>query len=176
MKEAIRRILSEVSWRVPGRFAAVDAAGRSYGLRCLVFHNISAGRSPFTAGIKVSMSPGEFESVLQYLTAYYSPVDLETVLSDDGGRGLPERPVLVTFDDAYASVAEWAAPLCRRYRVPSVFFVNAAFLDNQRLAADNLVCYVAAVFGLETIGKAVRSVPGQEKRAISGLGDVFRAF
>jgi len=100
-------------------------------------------------------------------------VCLQDVLSDSDGRGLPPRPVLVTFDDAYASVAELAAPLCRQYGVPAVFFVNAAFLDNQRLAPDNLVCYVANVFGMETIRSAVRTVQGGEGFEIQTLSDVF---
>ena len=134
--------------------------GPSYSLRCVVFHNISAAQSPFTAGISVSISPERFEAALSFLTAHYTPVRLQDVLTDCDGRGLPPRALLVTFDDAYASVAEWRAPLCRQFGVPAVFFVNAAFLDNQRLAPDNLVCYVANVLGMDTINAAVRAVPG----------------
>jgi peptidoglycan/xylan/chitin deacetylase (PgdA/CDA1 family) len=176
MKEPISKFLSEVSWRMPRRFDMAKMAGSSYGLRCLVFHNLSAEQSPFTAGIRVSMSPEEFEAVLKFVTAYYSPVSLDYVLSNSEGKGHVKRPLLVTFDDAYASVAEWAAPLCRRYKIPAVFFVNAAFIDNRRLAADNLVCYVAAVLGIDVISKAAQSVPGQESREIKSLADVFRAF
>ena len=57
--------------------------------------------------------------------------------------------MLVTFDDAYASVSEFAAPLCSKFGVPAVFFVNGECLDNRRLALDNLVCYVANVCGLD---------------------------
>ncbi|MGD0966613.1 MAG: polysaccharide deacetylase family protein, partial [Candidatus Acidiferrales bacterium] len=108
----------------------------------------------------MSITPGKFEAALRFLTRYYAPVRLQDVLTDYDGRGLPPRAVLVTFDDAYASVAEWAAPLCRQFGVPAVFFVNAAFLDNQRLAPDNLVCYVANVWGMETINAAARAVRG----------------
>ena len=82
------------------------------------------------------------------------------MIADSDGRGLPPRPVLVTFDDAYASVSEFAAPLCSKFGVPAVFFVNAACLDNRRLALENLVCYVANVFGMNTINAAIRSVDG----------------
>ena len=68
----------------------------------------------------------------------------------------PPRAVLVTFDDGYASTMEWAAPLCKRFEVPAVFFLNAAFLDNHRLAPDNLVCFAANVLGMETINAAAR--------------------
>jgi peptidoglycan/xylan/chitin deacetylase (PgdA/CDA1 family) len=103
-------------------------------------------------------------------------VRLQDVLTNCDGRGLPSRALLVTFDDAYASVAEWAAPLCQQYGVPAVFFVNAAFLDNQRLAPDNLVCYVANMLGMETINAAVRAIRGNETIELHSLAEVFGAF
>ncbi len=110
----------------------------------------------------MNTSPQRFEKTLRFLTAHYRPVSLEDVLTDCEGRGLPSRALLVTFDDAYSSVAEVAAPLCRQFHVPAVFFINAAFLDNQRLAPDNLVCYVANVLGIATINTAIRAVRGDE--------------
>lgn len=125
----------------------------------------------------MSITPGKLEAALRFLTKYYTPVCLQDVLTDSDGRGLPRRPVLVTFDDAYASVAELAAPLCREFGVPAVFFVNAAFLDNQGLAPDNLVCYVANVLGMETIRSAVRTVQGSsDSFEIQTLSDVFGHF
>jgi len=126
--------------------------------------------------MSVSITPDKFEAALRFLTRYYTPVCLQDVLTDPNGRGLPARPVLLTFDDAYASVAKLAAPLCRQFGVPAVFFVNAAFLDNQRLAPDNLVCYVANVMGMETIRSAVRTVQGDESFEIQSLSDVFTRF
>jgi peptidoglycan/xylan/chitin deacetylase (PgdA/CDA1 family) len=150
--------------------------GRNYSLRCMVFHHICDTQTPFTAGISVSTSPKKFEAALKFLTAYYAPVRLEDVLTDCDGRGLPARALLITFDDAYASVAEWAAPLCRQYGVPAVFFVNAAFLDNRRLAPDNLVCYAAGTLGMETINRAARAIPGKEALKFQTLAEVFGGF
>ena len=127
-------------------------------------------------GMRVSITPSKFEAALRFITAYYVPVNLQDVLTNCDGRGLPPRAMLITFDDAYASVAEWAAPLCRQFGVPAVFFVNAAFLDNQRLAPDNLVCYVANMLGMETIKTAVRAVPGREAFQLQSLADVFGRF
>ena len=150
--------------------------GLSYSLRCVVFHNISATQSPFTAGISVNTTPQSFERTLRFLTAHYRPVRLEDVLTDCDGRGLPSRALLVTFDDAYASVAEYAAPLCKQLGVPAVFFVNAAFVDNQRLAPDNLVCYVANVLGIASINTAIRAVCGAKAAPVGSLSEVFGIF
>lgn len=163
-------------WHMPGSFSIAKMLGRNSSLRCMVFHHLCEVQSPFTAGISVSITPKRFEETLRFFTTHYSPVRLEDVLTDGGGRGLPPRAVLITFDDAYASVAEWAAPLCRQYGVPAVFFVNAAFLDNRRLAPDNLVCYVADRLGMETIHRAARAIPGKEDFKIRTLADVFGVF
>ena len=163
-------------WRIPGSFRIARILGQSYSLRCVVFHHISATETPFTAGIRVRITPRKFEAALKFLTAHYVPVGLQDVVTDCDGQGLPDRAVLITFDDAYASVAEWAAPLCRQFGVPAVFFVNAAFLDNQSLAPDNLVCYVANVLGMELINAAVRAVSGHEALELHSLAEVFGCF
>jgi peptidoglycan/xylan/chitin deacetylase (PgdA/CDA1 family) len=169
-------VAAKVLWRIPGCFELARIAGPSYSLRCVVFHNVSATLSAFTTGIRVSITPKEFEAALRFLTAHYVPVHLEDILTDCDGKGLPPRALLVTFDDAYASVAEWAAPICRKFGVPAIFFVNAAFVDNQRLAPDNLVCYVANTLGMETINAAARAVPGREIVQLQTVADVFWRF
>ena len=170
--------VSKAIWNIPGRFQLANVLGRSYSLRCVVFHHIAAADSPFTAGTNVRATPREFEDALKFLTAHYHPVCLEDVLADPDGSGLPERALLVTFDDAYASVPEVAAPLCRKYRVPAAFFVNAAFLDNHRLAPDNLICYVANKFGMEVIDAAARTLrTGHSQRSnLRSLSETFTSF
>jgi peptidoglycan/xylan/chitin deacetylase (PgdA/CDA1 family) len=172
----VRNFAAHALWRMPGRFSVARIFGPSYSLRCVVFHNISVAESPFTTGMNVSTTPSKFEAALKFLTTYYEPVRLEDVLTDPDSRRLPPRAVLVTFDDAYASVADVAAPLCQKFGVPAVFFVNAAFLDNQRLAPDNLVCYAANVLGMETVNAAARAVRGAESPEFRFLSDIFEKF
>jgi peptidoglycan/xylan/chitin deacetylase (PgdA/CDA1 family) len=159
-----------------GRIRIARLFSRSYSLRCVVFHDISAAESPFTRGMRVNTSPTDFEAALKFLTKYYNPVRLEDVLADSDCRGLPPRAVLVTFDDGYASAMEWAAPLCRKLGVSAVFFLNAAFLDNHQLAPDNFVCFVANELGMETINAAVRVVKGGDSPKLNGMAEVFSRF
>jgi peptidoglycan/xylan/chitin deacetylase (PgdA/CDA1 family) len=167
---------AEALWNTPGRFGIARAFGPAYSLRCVVFHSVSPIESVFTMGMNVNITPRKFEDALKFLAANYTPVHLQDVLTDCDGKGLPPRAVLVTFDDAYASVVEVAAPLCVQYGVPAVFFVNAAFLDNQGLAPDNLVCYVANVLGMDAIRSAARSVRAAENVELQSLSDVFAYF
>lgn len=165
-----------VLWWTPGRFRIAGALGRSYGLRCVVFHNIAESQTAFTRGIRVTVSARQFETALRYLTAYYNPISLQDVLTDCDGRGLPKRAVLVSFDDAYASVYEIGVPLCRKYRIPAAFFVNASVLDNRRLLPDNLICFVTSTMGFSAVSAAARSLPGRETTTLRSLTQVFGEF
>ena len=163
-------------WQLPGRFGIARLLGPRCSLRCVLFHNVSDIKSSFTKGLGGTITRRDFEAALRFITKHYTPVSLQDVLADSNGQGLPSRPLLVTFDDAYASVSEFAAPLCSKFGVPAVFFVNAACIDNHHLALDNLVCYVFNVFGLDTINAAVRAVHGCENLEVSSLAEIFARF
>src|SRR5436309_3107989 len=109
-------------WRMPASFEIANMLTDSYSLRCIVFHNICAKESSFTRGMCVNTSPEQLEAKLKFIVKYYSPVGLEEVFAAADGAKLPPRAMLVTFDDAYASFAQLAAPMCARYKVPAVFF------------------------------------------------------
>jgi peptidoglycan/xylan/chitin deacetylase (PgdA/CDA1 family) len=175
-RAAVMGAAADTFWRLPGCFEIVRLLGPSYALRCLVFHDVSGTDSPFTRGMGVRISPARFETALKFLTAYYTPVSLEEMLSAMGGSTLPDRAVLVTFDDGYASAAQTAAPLCLRYGVPATFFINAAFLDNHRLAPDNLVCYVANMLGMDALRTAAMAVLGPVTPELHSLNDAFSIF
>ena len=166
----------KIIWPMPRRFDIVNLLGRGYSLRCVLFHNVSGAPSPFTDGLPVTITPYHFEETIRFLASHYTPINLEAFLAAREGRSLPRRPVLVTFDDAYASIAERAAPICQRHGVPAVFFVNAAFVDNQDLALDNLVCFIANRQGFAPIQAAAHEVAGDLRLSFQTLANVAHDF
>ena len=111
--------ISVAAWclgRMPGRFGAAALLGRGYGLRCLVVHDVSPVESAFTRGMGVRLTPEGLRTVLTFVAENYTPVSLDDVMGAQRGRALPERAMLVTFDDGYRSVMHTAVPLCRRVR------------------------------------------------------------
>jgi peptidoglycan/xylan/chitin deacetylase (PgdA/CDA1 family) len=163
-------------WHFPGRFGIARLLGPRFSLRCVLFHDVSDTESSFTKGLGGTITRKNFEAALKFLTKHYTPVSLQDVLAVSDGRALPPRAVLVTFDDAYASVSEFAAPLCSKFGVPAVFFVNGLCLDNRQLALDNLVCYVANVCGLDTINAAAHVAGGIKDIELRSLTEVFARF
>jgi biofilm PGA synthesis lipoprotein PgaB len=60
----------------------------------------------------------------------YRFVSVDDVLaSRDGRRPLPEKAVLVTFDDAYRSIHAHAWPVLRMFRIPAVVNVVGSWLE-----------------------------------------------
>jgi len=49
-----------------------------------------------------------------------------------GGRSLPRRTVVVTFDDGYADTLRFAAPILARHDVPATLFASSDFIDSPR--------------------------------------------
>lgn len=59
----------------------------------------------------------------------WEPVDADALLGAlAGSRALPERAALITFDDGYRSVLEFALPVLQRASCPAVLFVPTGFV------------------------------------------------
>lgn len=66
-----------------------------------------------------------FEECLRFFKRHYNVVALDDVLA---GR-LPERPLLITFDDGWSDNEEYALPLLRAHGLPAVLFVVGDAVD-----------------------------------------------
>ena len=150
--------------------------GNNRSLRCVLFHDVSDHTTPFTKGLGVTISTTEFEARIRYLAKHYTPVSFQDLLDRNGSGSWPCPPVLVTFDDVYASVLENAAPICRKYNVPALFFLNASCLGNTTLSLDNLVCYAANRSGMPVVNAAARQVRPELNGNEYSLSQIFGEF
>jgi peptidoglycan/xylan/chitin deacetylase (PgdA/CDA1 family) len=73
---------------------------------------------------RYSVPPARFAEQLDYLSERgWNFVSLEQVITAfDGGPSLPERAVLLTFDDAYADLLHTASPVLSERGIPAVAF------------------------------------------------------
>lgn len=168
--------LGRMIWKLPFRFGMASALGAQYSLRCVLFHDVADEPSAFTHGLGSTLSRKDFELVVRFLASHYTPVGLSDVLGDSSAKKYERPPVLVTFDDAYASVAVEAAPVLERYGVPAIFFVNASAVGNQDMQVDNLICYVFNTSGLDLLRGVAREVAGRKDLQLNSLDEVFTEF
>lgn len=98
-------------------------------LRVLTYHRIAEStRDRHLNPRLISASPHEFGRQMRFLAAHYNVVRLDEVLeAAAGGRPLPRRAVLITFDDAYRDFLEVAWPILNAHRLPSTLFVPTAY-------------------------------------------------
>jgi glycosyltransferase involved in cell wall biosynthesis/peptidoglycan/xylan/chitin deacetylase (PgdA/CDA1 family) len=76
----------------------------------------------------ISATPDVFEWQVRYLARRHAVVSLTQVLDAvRGGARLPERAILITFDDAYRDFGEVAWPILRRHGLPATVFVPTGY-------------------------------------------------
>jgi peptidoglycan/xylan/chitin deacetylase (PgdA/CDA1 family)/GT2 family glycosyltransferase len=93
------------------------------GVRILAYHGIDDGADPVMG--RYAVAPERFErQMATLLAAGFRFIDADALLAHlDGRRPLPGRSLLLTFDDAYASVARHAAPVLRDLGIAAVVCV-----------------------------------------------------
>lgn len=104
------------------------------------------------------LTPADFEAHLNtLLDSGFTPISPDQLVQHlRTGVALPEKPVLLTFDDGYAGHYEHVYPLLKKYQVPATFFVFPGKVDGivggrstltwdqlKTMAADPLVTIAA---------------------------------
>ncbi|MED3838878.1 polysaccharide deacetylase family protein [Niallia circulans] len=86
----------------------------------------------------------KFEQQMEYLfNNGFHTLSLEEVKAYyEGGNSLPEKSILLTFDDCFQSIKEYAYPILKKYQFHATAFVVTGWLhDNKRIfAKDKSVC------------------------------------
>ncbi|MBR4861101.1 MAG: polysaccharide deacetylase family protein [Firmicutes bacterium] len=114
--------------------AAVKDTRSEVSLPVLMYHGLTD--DPARTG-EYFILTGDFEKDLQWLSDHgYTGVTFRQ-LSDyaENGAQLPEKPVLITFDDGYYNNYEKAFPLLQKYHIPAVISVIGSETE---LASDQL--------------------------------------
>lgn len=115
---------------IAGYRSAVKASGswqalcKEFGARLpiLMYHNIGPLREGFDRYLTISSET--FEDHLRWLSKHgYTPIRTSDWLSYRDGKALPDKPVLLTFDDAYADIVEFGLPLLIKYGFTGIVFV-----------------------------------------------------
>ncbi len=101
--------------------APVDEDSYTKRLPVVLYHHIEEGAD---GSNDMVVAPETFEEHIKALAENgYTAVTLKDVLAYiEEGRELPEKPVLITFDDGYMSNYNYAFPILQRYNMKGVIF------------------------------------------------------
>ncbi|HQS66958.1 MAG TPA: poly-beta-1,6-N-acetyl-D-glucosamine N-deacetylase PgaB [Sulfuricurvum sp.] len=95
----------------------------------LSYHEISEKSE--TLDSSYAVTPANFEAQIQwFIKNGYHFVNIDAILKyRKEGKPLPDKAVLMTFDDGYASVYTNAFPLIKKYKVPVVIALVGSWLE-----------------------------------------------
>jgi peptidoglycan/xylan/chitin deacetylase (PgdA/CDA1 family) len=123
-KAVLRSGLLRLAAGIHGRGAAI-----------LMYHSVMEDplcEDDLLGGIVHSRSV--FREQMHLLASRYHPVSLDQVTRFVRGDGeLPDRAVVVTFDDGYADNCEIAAPMLNEIGIPATFYVTVECVEQSRL-------------------------------------------
>lgn len=127
-----------ISHRVVQTQAAVQPDG--IALPIVMYHHILKEQARLN---QYTISPAELRSDLQYLKdGGYTPIVVADLLAFVKGEAeLPEKPVMITFDDGYESFHEYAFPILKEFGFKSVFSVVGTYADQYSAADDHHIRY-----------------------------------
>ena len=112
-----------------------DGVYREVRVPILMFHYISTPPEGADAIRRdLSTSPERFEAYLRWLKeAGFVTISLhDLILHLTIGYPLPEKPLIITFDDGYEDNYTNAFPLLQKYGFTATFFLITSFLDQGR--------------------------------------------
>jgi peptidoglycan/xylan/chitin deacetylase (PgdA/CDA1 family) len=108
-----------------------------------------------------TVSDSVFNQCLQFFRRHYNVISLEELLSAVGqGKKLPNRSLLITFDDGYADNEEYALPLLERERVPAVLFLTTDFLNRKSRpwTEDLVAAFREGVISSQSVAQLYRAL------------------
>lgn len=95
------------------------------GLPILMYHKVSQ-----TQNDKLTISTDRLDNQLACLRRLgYQSISFSDLKEfEQSGAPLPEKPVILTFDDGYLSVYEWARPLLRKHGFSATVFLPTKYI------------------------------------------------
>ena len=96
------------------------------GVPVLNYHQIEEKN-----GNPLTLWPDQFEAQMAYLAdAGYTTITIDEMMDAlENGTPLPEKPVIITFDDGYADNYEYAYPILKKYGFKATIFLIYDFTN-----------------------------------------------
>ncbi len=93
-----------------------------------------------------------FEKQLKFFRKEFHPITMEDVIEAViGGKELPEKALLLTFDDGYIDNFTVALPLLRKYDMQGSFFIPGKTFTESKVLDVNKIHFILASAPIETV-------------------------
>ncbi|MBU1007672.1 polysaccharide deacetylase family protein [Candidatus Dependentiae bacterium] len=95
----------------------------------LAYHRIFA---PKTDPQLLCTSPRNFEEHLKIISQHYNPISLQALGKATKVNKVPNKSIVITFDDGYVDNLLYAKPLLEKYRIPATIFVSTHYVNKKK--------------------------------------------
>ncbi|MFH7242938.1 MAG: polysaccharide deacetylase family protein [Spirulina sp.] len=126
---------SQVTQLGAARWPEIHPQATQARVPILMYHDVLSEPEVF-----FDLVPEQFESHLQTLQENgFTAISLDQLTQHlRTGAPLPEKPVVLSFDDGYAGHYEHVYPLLKKYQMPAVFFVFPGKVDGTIVGRSTL--------------------------------------
>jgi len=102
------------------------------GVPILMYHKV-ADRNPDADPYKLTISVPRLRRQFEYMSQNgYTPISFADLRDFASGKTtLPDKPVIITFDDGYADTYELAYPLLREFHFKATIFLPVAYIGGE---------------------------------------------
>lgn len=124
-------------------------------LPIVMYHHLSRQQNRCNAYV---LPVSQFEKDIQYLSEQgYQSVTVSDLLAWQEGESLPEKPVMITFDDGFESTLAYAAPILEKYGMRGVVSIIGSVVQTYTDAPDHNLAY--SYLNWEEVEKIAQSGP-----------------
>lgn len=109
-------------------FPSINAQARQARVPVMMYHDIRPDKQVF-----FDVTPEEFEAHLKLIQQKgLTPITMDQLVTHlRTGLPLPEKPILLTFDDGYEGHYTYVYPLLKKYNYPGVFSIYTDKVDKR---------------------------------------------
>lgn len=99
----------------------------------LLYHQISDSAHSLINHYNINVHPKTFELHITTIKRHFAPISMEEFEYSSRNNIDIRKRVLITFDDGYKAAVNNAGGILKRYNLDSIWFINSAFCDNERV-------------------------------------------
>lgn len=103
------------------------------------YHMVSDKHLPYIVNLYRYRNINSFNKEIKFLARNYHVLGLQEfihIIRTDAK--LPDKSLLITFDDGFREIFDYAAPILLEHTVPATFFLTNDFIDNKVWGHDNI--------------------------------------
>lgn len=120
------------------RWHPVSIRRRKNGLTIFTFHEVSDGPSDFLRQYKLSTGIELFKKQVNWISSRFEIISSKDLLANR----IPDSAAMITFDDGWVGSFENATPYLADNKIPSLHFLNMAFVKGEEPLLPAFVAFM----------------------------------